>query len=66
MQGQLNMTVCPVGALQGAQVRYLRRLRQLHVRRIPGSARLSRDRRLHVRGVGRRLREARRLLLTPS
>lgn len=51
------------GALERTEIRNLRGLRQLHVRRISGNFGISGVGRVHVCRMGRRFRQVRRLLL---
>ena len=54
----LNVTLIP-GSQSGSQVRHLRGLRQLYLCRVSGHSRSSRDRRRHLRQLGRRLCQTR-------
>lgn len=56
----------PLDPLERPEVRHLPRLRQLHLRWVPGDRRLRTARRAAVRRLGSRLREARRLLLAAT
>jgi len=55
-----------LGAQFRSEIRHLRGLRQLHVRRLPGHPGLLGVRRANLRLVERRLRQNRRLLLAPQ